>query len=220
MSRNSSGWCIRKAMRCWSLRMRPGRFVAPLRSCSMRELKPTWRPSLAAWQCIPTIAVRGVGKLLMEARIEHVKDRIHVGIVENRCAHTYSQRISHRHGFVPVGFLPMKLFFPPPRKRCAVLSALFQCAGLRKNNPRIIPEVYPIAEMALRNCGSGLRRDCGCGHRALPAQFALLNWRSSPRGDTRRCCDFNAVESSSARCTDRCGCTTDRSSWRRDTRTI
>ena len=96
---------------------------------------------------------RGIGRLLMEARIESVKDRIHVGIVENRCAHQFSQRISEKHGFVPVGFLPMKLLFHR-RESVALYCRHFSNAlAMRKNNPRILPEVYPIADMALRNCG-------------------------------------------------------------------
>lgn len=47
----------------------------------------------------------------------------------------------------------MKLLFHR-RESVALYCRHFSNAlALRKNNPRIIPEVYPIAEMALRNCG-------------------------------------------------------------------
>lgn len=57
----------------------------------------------------PDYRGHGIGKDLMAARVERVKSRLHVGIVENRTAHSYSQQISDRHGFVPVGFGPLKL---------------------------------------------------------------------------------------------------------------
>ncbi|QDU40743.1 cAMP receptor protein [Maioricimonas rarisocia] len=95
----------------------------------------------------------GVGNMLMQERLGRVRDRIHVGVVENRVAHPFSQRISVQHGFVPVGFLPLKLKFHG-RGSVALFTRHFGDAmSLRRNHPRIIPEVYAIAERALENCG-------------------------------------------------------------------
>lgn len=95
----------------------------------------------------------GTGGLLMKYRLDRVRDRIHVGVVENRVAHSYSQKISIKHGFVPAGFLPLKLLFSK-RESMALYIQLFNDAlALRNNNPYVIPEVYSIAELAMNNCG-------------------------------------------------------------------
>lgn len=54
---------------------------------------------------------KGIGNLLMEKRLELAGQRLHVGIVENRCVHPFSQKISDKYDIVPVGFLPMKHLF-------------------------------------------------------------------------------------------------------------
>ncbi|MCP3919981.1 MAG: cyclic nucleotide-binding domain-containing protein [bacterium] len=96
---------------------------------------------------------RGVGGLLMRRRIELVEDRLHVGIVENRCVHPFSQKISHAHGFAPVGFLPHKLLFGE-RESIALFCRHFgQALELRCNHPHIVPEVQPLAHLSLGNCG-------------------------------------------------------------------
>ena len=89
----------------------------------------------------------------MQGRLERVEDRLHVGIVDNRVAHPFSQRISARQGFVAAGFLPQKLLF---RKReCLALYVRHfgDALSLRKNNPRVIPEAGLLAQLVLSNCG-------------------------------------------------------------------
>ena len=66
----------------------------------------------------------GVGSALMDKRLELVRERIHVGIVENRCTHPYSQRISHKFDFSPVGFLPQKHRFRS-RESIALFARVF-----------------------------------------------------------------------------------------------
>lgn len=96
---------------------------------------------------------RGIGNALMERRVEYIRKRLHVGVVENRCAHPFSQRISEKHGFAAVGFLPQKHLFAE-RESIALFAQHFGNAlALRKNNPRIVPEAHPLASMALSNCG-------------------------------------------------------------------
>jgi GNAT superfamily N-acetyltransferase len=101
----------------------------------------------------PDYRSRGIGNQLMQARVQSVQSRLHVGIVENRSVHSISQRISIRFDFVPVGFLPMKLLLAR-RESIAVFVRYFADAlALRRNNPRIIPEVSSLAAFALENCG-------------------------------------------------------------------
>lgn len=103
---------------------------------------------------LPAARGRSVGKALMEARIRFVQDRLHVGVVENRCVHPFSQRISHAFGFAPVGFLPMKHRFHERRESVALFCRHFGDAlDLRRNNPRVVPEVHPIAHLAMNSCG-------------------------------------------------------------------
>lgn len=102
----------------------------------------------------PDFRERGIAKSLMDARIERVESRLHVGIAENRTAHTYSQRVSCKYGFVPVGLVPMKLMLLGRRESVGVFVRYFGDAlSLRCNNPRIIPEASALAAFALENCG-------------------------------------------------------------------
>lgn len=95
----------------------------------------------------------GIGQLLMEGRLAAIEGRLHVAIVENRVAHPYSQRISHANDFAPVGFLPLKHQFVA-RESVALFARHFgNGLRLRKNHPRIIPEAYPLAHLALQNVG-------------------------------------------------------------------
>lgn len=98
---------------------------------------------------------RGIASLLMDGRIDRVKDRLHVGIVENRAVHPYSQRISDHHGFVAAGFLPLKNLFAQREHVSLYVRHFGDCLKLRRNDPRIVPEAWPLADEVLRNCGIG-----------------------------------------------------------------
>ena len=101
----------------------------------------------------PDFRGQGIGRQLMEGRIQRVKSRLHVGIAENRAAHTFSQRISNRFGFAPVGFLPMKLLLERRESVALYVKYFADALSLRRNNPRIIPEASRLAGFALENCG-------------------------------------------------------------------
>jgi predicted N-acetyltransferase YhbS len=90
-----------------------------------------------------------VGKLLMDKRVEAIQNRLHVGLVVARTVHPYAQRISLAQGFVATGFLPLKHFFRH-RESFALLARYFGDAlALRRNNPRIIPEAYALANLVM-----------------------------------------------------------------------
>jgi GNAT superfamily N-acetyltransferase len=90
-----------------------------------------------------------VGKLLMDKRLEAIKNRLHVGLVVARTVHPYAQRISLAQGFIAAGFLPLKHFFRH-RESFALLARYFGDAlTLRRNNPRIIPEAYALANLVM-----------------------------------------------------------------------
>lgn len=101
----------------------------------------------------PDARGQGAGHLLMQERLIRAQDQIHVGIVENRVAHPFSQKISLRHGFVPVGFLPWKLRFIERESIALYMRHFGDALRLRRNNPRVIPEARLLADFSLSNCG-------------------------------------------------------------------
>jgi len=97
---------------------------------------------------------KGLGNLLMEGRLERVRDRLHVGLVDGRVTHPFTQKISQSHGFAPVGFFPMMAQFGTSRESLVWLVQYFGDAlELRRNHPRIVPEAYHLAVMAMENIG-------------------------------------------------------------------
>ena len=102
----------------------------------------------------PDYRRRGIGTELLTRRIETVRDRVHVGVIEGRVTHPFTQAIAQQQGFAPVGFLPLKFVFGDRRESMGFLVRLFgRALELRRNNPRIVPEVYHLACTALENCG-------------------------------------------------------------------
>jgi CRP-like cAMP-binding protein/GNAT superfamily N-acetyltransferase len=100
----------------------------------------------------PDVRQHGIGRLLMEERLRRVQDRIQVGIVEARIAQPYSLKIAESHQFAVVGFLPL-VWQMRQRESLALLVRYFDNAlGLRKNHPRVIPEIGPLAHLALEHC--------------------------------------------------------------------
>ncbi len=96
---------------------------------------------------------RGIGKLLMEARLERVAERLHIGIVDNRAVHPFSQRISAKNGFKAVGFLPSKMKFAEREHIAPYARPFGACLELRKNHPHVIPEAYALADHVLKEFG-------------------------------------------------------------------
>jgi hypothetical protein len=65
-----------------------------------------------------------------------------------------TQKISHKHGFAPVGFIPMAMQYGDHRENLGLLVRYFgEALELRRNNPRIVPEVYELAVLAMQNVG-------------------------------------------------------------------
>lgn len=95
----------------------------------------------------------GLGTELMRARVRFVEQRLHLGLVENRCTHPYSQRISQAAGFSPVGFLPMKHRFEQRESIALYCQHFGQALRLRRNHPRVVPEAATLAALAMDSCG-------------------------------------------------------------------
>ena len=102
---------------------------------------------------LPEARNRGIGKLLMEERLRRVEGRLQVGLIEGRTAHVYTLKIAEGHQFIPVGFLPLKWRLQN-RESIVLLARHFGNAlELRRNHPRLVPEVYPLACLSLESCG-------------------------------------------------------------------
>ena len=96
----------------------------------------------------PQMRGRRIGHQLMTERIKRVAPYIHIGFADNRLAHTRSQQISLAHGFAPIGFLPIHNGEP-----VALFVRHFgEGLRLRRNHPRVAPQVYGLAQRALRTC--------------------------------------------------------------------
>jgi predicted N-acetyltransferase YhbS len=101
----------------------------------------------------PDYRTVGVGSALMQARLEFAEQRLHFGLAECRTAHAQAQRISHKFGLAPIGFLPQKVLLDG-RESLVLTAKLFGPArDLRRNNPRVIPEVFLLGQLALENLG-------------------------------------------------------------------
>ena len=101
----------------------------------------------------PAARNTGIGQRLMNERLERVRDRLHVGLVEARIAHPYSGKIAERHGFAPVGLLPLKMRLERRESLCLMAQFFGDALALRRGHPRVIPEVWRLAELALAHCG-------------------------------------------------------------------
>src|ERR1017187_8465244 len=100
----------------------------------------------------PDARHEGIGRLLMTERIRRVQDRLHVGIVEARVAQSYSLKIAEAHQFAVVGFLPLVWRVRERESLVQLVRYFGNALALRANHPRIIPEVSPLANLALKNC--------------------------------------------------------------------
>ncbi len=107
---------------------------------------------------------RGIGKRLMEERLARVAEHLHIGLADNRVAHTFSQQISVRYDFAPVGYLPTHNGEP-----VALFARHFNNAlSLRRNHPHVAPQVYWLADAVLSNVG--LDRDAIVDESAIAYQ--------------------------------------------------
>ncbi len=105
----------------------------------------------------PQYRGQGVGSALMKARLEFANHRLHFGLTECRTAHPYAQRISEKFNLRPIGFLPQKVLLDE-RESLVMMARLFGPSHeLRGNHPRVIPEVFVLGQIALKNMG--LRTD-------------------------------------------------------------
>jgi GNAT superfamily N-acetyltransferase len=97
---------------------------------------------------------RGIGSMLLQRRIEEVEHRLHVGFMEARVFKPHSLANGLHHDFLPVGFLPLRLRLGSRWEHAALLVRYFGDAlELRRNHPRVVAEVYQLANLSLEQVG-------------------------------------------------------------------
>jgi RimJ/RimL family protein N-acetyltransferase len=102
----------------------------------------------------PSLGGKGLGRTMVEALVDASDDRVEFAFGEARTTHIKTQRIFDRAGLVPLGFLPMN--YKIKWRESWVLSGQLFGNGRRLRQPgtaQVIPQVEPIARLALNNLG-------------------------------------------------------------------
>ncbi len=105
----------------------------------------------------PSKKARGAAREVVAGLLERIEKRVAFAFSETRTIHPGAQRLSEEFGWSPVGFQPLK--YQLTRRESMVVYAHLQplAVELRRNNPRVIPEVAALAQTALH--GTGLPAD-------------------------------------------------------------
>ena len=95
---------------------------------------------------------KGTGTEIMNGLMDSVSNMIQFGFAECRVVHIGAQKITNRCGFQPTGFEPNKYRLANTRESVVFATKLFGTAlSLRRNNPRLIASVYPLAAKSMQN---------------------------------------------------------------------
>jgi CRP-like cAMP-binding protein/GNAT superfamily N-acetyltransferase len=101
----------------------------------------------------PEAGGRNLGTELFRSALSRVSEVIRFGFAEARTAHLASQKILERSGFAALGFEPLK-YKLRDRESVVMYGKLFgDMSDLRRNHPRVIPEVAPLAMSVLDRVG-------------------------------------------------------------------
>jgi RimJ/RimL family protein N-acetyltransferase len=100
----------------------------------------------------PASGGKGLGRTLLDALVDASDDRVEFAFGEARTTHPKTQKIFDRVGLVPLGFLPMAYMMT--WRESWVLSGQLFGNGRRLRQvgaAQLIPEIAPLAQLALRN---------------------------------------------------------------------
>jgi RimJ/RimL family protein N-acetyltransferase len=100
----------------------------------------------------PDYGRKGAGTEILSGLIDSVSEMIQFGFAECRAVHSGAQKISEKCGFYPTGFEPNKYRLSTARESVVFVTKLFGPAlSLRRNNPRVIASIYPMAAKSMQN---------------------------------------------------------------------
>ena len=95
---------------------------------------------------------KGAGTKIMAGLIDSVSEMIQFGFAECRVVHSGAQKISEKCSLYPTGFEPNKYELGGARESVVFVTKLFEPAlSLRRNNPRVIASIYPMAAKSMQN---------------------------------------------------------------------
>jgi len=102
----------------------------------------------------PEYGGKGAGTELQNGLIDSASKMIQFGFAECRAVHVGAQKICEKCGFFPTGFEPNKYQLAAARESVVFVAKLFGSAlSLRRNNPRVIASIYPMAAKSMQNLG-------------------------------------------------------------------
>ncbi len=102
----------------------------------------------------PKYGRKGTGTEILTSLMESISEMVQFGFAECRVVHPGAQKISERCGFFPTGFEPNKYQLATARESVVFVTKLFEPAlSLRRNNPRVIASIYPMAAKSMQNLG-------------------------------------------------------------------
>jgi len=100
----------------------------------------------------PDYGRKGAGTEILSGLMDSVSEMIQFGFAECRAIHWGAQKISEKCGFSPTGFEPNKYQLATARESVVFVTKLFGPAlSLRRNNPRVIASIYPVAAKSMQN---------------------------------------------------------------------
>ena len=100
----------------------------------------------------PNVGGKGLGRQMIDAVVDASDDRVEFAFGEARTTHPKTQKIFDHAGLVPVGFLPMN--YRIEWRESWVLSGQLFGNGRhlrRVGEAQVIPQVLPIAKLAMKN---------------------------------------------------------------------
>jgi CRP-like cAMP-binding protein/GNAT superfamily N-acetyltransferase len=101
----------------------------------------------------PEVRGKDLGTELFLTAMSRVSNIVRFAFAEARTAHSASQRILERSGFVPLGFEPLKYKLQERESVVMYGKLIAHRPDLRRNHPRLIPEAAPLAMHVLDRIG-------------------------------------------------------------------
>ncbi len=101
----------------------------------------------------PSRAARGAAMEVVKGLLSRIERKVVFAFSETRTVHPGAQRLAEKFGWAPVGFEPLK--YQLAERESMVMYAELQpmAKELRRNNPRVIPEIATLAQTALSHTG-------------------------------------------------------------------
>ncbi len=100
----------------------------------------------------PEYGHKGAGSKISTELMNSISEMIQFGFGECRSVHLGAQKICERNGFAPTGFEPNKYQLATARESVVFVTRLFGPAlSLRRNNPHVIANIYPLAAKSMQN---------------------------------------------------------------------